>query len=67
MEDFINLTLAVPSAVTNTVSPVHYLEANAIRYVAGYVVRAVKKVYKIGTPTEGGNHPLLVRYGGRYW
>ena len=43
LEGFINLTLAVPSTVTNTVSPIDYLEANAIRYVAGYVVRAVKK------------------------
>ena len=38
-----NMNIAVTSAGANTVLLIDYIEANAIRYVAGYVVRAVKK------------------------
>ena len=37
------MNIAVTSAGANTVLPIDYIEANAIRYVASYVVRAVKK------------------------
>ena len=43
LDVFINMNIAVTSAGANTVLPIDYIEANAIRYVAGYVVRAVKK------------------------
>ena len=43
LDVFINMNIAVTSAGANTVLPIDYIEANAIRYVAGYVVRAVQK------------------------
>ena len=43
LEVFINSHFTVPSAGASTESSIDYIEGNAIRYVAGYVVRAVKK------------------------
>ena len=61
LDVFINMNIAVTSAVANTVLPIDYIEANAIRYVAGYVVRAVKKkCMRSAHPIEGANSSLLV-------
>ena len=43
LEELLKLNFPVQSSSRNTVSPIDYMEANAIRYVAGYVFRSVKK------------------------
>ena len=43
LEELLKLNFLVQSPSRNTVLPIDYMEANAIRYVSGYVFRSAKK------------------------